>query len=736
MISKPSFDFDIDDVAIAAMGETTARAVFTTLSLALSKYDIAYYQDNAPLVSDGDYDWLRGQLLKIEDRFPHLRYADSPSVRVGAPPARGFQKRRHTVPMLSLDNAHSDDDVVQFVARIRRFLALSDDVELTFTAEPKIDGLAASLRYEAGAFVHGTTRGDGIEGEDITANLRTIDDIPNMLPALASDRPLPDAIEVRGEVYMRHQDFSKLNEARDSAGQSLFANPRNAAAGSLRQLDSKITAMRPLKFFAYGLGVYSAGGDSNFPYDTQDAMMRQFARWGFTITADFDVFESPQALIGFWRRCEQQRPQLDYDIDGVVYKVSRLDFQSRLGVVGRAPRWAIAHKFLPEQATSIVEAIDVQIGRTGSVTPVARLRPVTVGGVVVSNATLHNQSFLDAKDIRVGDRVVVQRAGDVIPQIVSVDPLARTADSCPFVFPRVCPACGSAIIRTRTHDGGEDKVRRCSNGLSCPAQARERLKHFVSRLAYDIDGLGEKQIDQLWAAELVKTPADIFTLYRHAAAPPEFWFYKLGGKVQPGRLKESISKLFVAIEARKTQPLNRFIYALGIRHIGEEMARLLARYFGDIDQFLAAMKVLAGTDGAAAAMADTVESIDRIGESQSVALKEFFGETHNNEVIALMREAGVVPSVMVVEHIDSRLAGKVIVFTGSLSAMSRAEAKARAEALGAKVASSLSEKTDILVAGEKAGSKLRVAQKNGTQIVDEAEWLTLAVSFFSKKTGD
>ena len=702
-------------VPVDELSEDAARTELAVLVDMITKYDTAYHMHDAPLISDADYDALRQRLDAIEVKFPHLQHADSPSLRVGAPPAVGFKKRRHTVAMLSLDSAHTDDDVAQFIARIRRFLSLDDTAALVFTGEPKIDGLAANLRYEKGKFMCGTTRGDGIEGEDITANLRMIDDIPAHLSG-----EVPEVIEIRGEVYMAHKDFVALNE-QQVAGKK-FANPRNAAAGSLRQLDARITAQRPLRFFAYGWGEIS-----RLTHTHQSAMMQQFQKWGFRTPIPFQILEKEAALNEFWQGVERARPMLDYDIDGVVYKIERLDLQTRLGFVGRAPRWAFAHKFPPERATSIIESIDVQVGRTGALTPVARLTPITVGGVVVSSATLHNESFIAAKDIRVGDYVTVQRAGDVIPQILAVDKNARKSTSVAYVFPTRCPVCDAHAIRAIRGDDIQDKIRRCSGGLSCPAQARERLKHFVSRPAFDIDGLGTKQIDQFWEAGMLKSVADIFTLVEHADNPPDFWCYSGSDKKRYGTLKESVTKLFAAIEARKNITLDRFIYALGIRHIGIEMARLLARHFDRLDVFLNSMRILVGEDAVERdAMRATLKNRDKIGDTQIDALAAFFNEPHNIDAIAAMQRAGVRPRALVISVQNSPITEKTIVFTGTFAQMSRAEAKARAEELGAKVSTSLSANTDILVAGTKAGRKLRLAQENGTRVMDEDEWLALA----------
>lgn len=702
------------DIDIEALSEAQAAEELQALAAEITAHDIAYHQNDAPIVSDADYDALRLRNAGLEARFPHLKRADSPSDKVGAAPSTAFGKVEHAVAMLSLGNAFDDDDVAEFDARIRRFLNLDETAPLAFTSEPKIDGLSASLRYEKGILVQGATRGDGRVGEDITANLKTLPDIPQTLPD-----GVPDVVEVRGEVYMSHADFAALNERQAASKGKLFANPRNAAAGSLRQLDAAVTAARPLSFFAYTWGEMST-----MPADTQAGMMACFADWGFVVNPAFQRVTETAGLLAHWAAIEAQRATLGYDIDGMVYKVDRLDYQQRLGFVSRAPRWAIAHKFPAEQAITLINDIDIQVGRTGALTPVAKLEPVTVGGVVVSNATLHNADEIERKDIRIGDKVVIQRAGDVIPQVVRSLLEHRAADSAPFAFPTACPECGSHAVRETRADGEEDAVTRCTGGLACPAQARERLKHFVSRAALDIEGLGAKQIDDYWQLGLIKSPQDIFTLrQRYQDNPPEIWRYGSGAKDKIGTLKDSAAKLFDAIDARKTADLDRFIFALGIRQVGETTARLLARHFGSVEAMVESCRQIA--EGDMLARAD-LEALDGVGTTMLDALIGFFDEPHNRDSVAALLAAGVAPTPLEEIAGDTAVAGKTIVFTGTLEQMTRAEAKARAEALGAKVVGSVSAKTDILVAGPGAGSKLTKAQELGVTVMSEDDWVALA----------
>ncbi len=695
-------------IKVADLSEEEAAKELERLAEEIARHDALYHGEDAPEISDADYDRLRQRNDEIEKRFPDLIREDSPSQRIGAAPSEKFEKVVHKVPMLSLSNAFSDEDLQDFLARIRRFLNLKEGEELYLTAEPKIDGLSASLRYEKGKFVLGATRGDGREGENVTANLRTIDDIP--LEVKAKD--MPEVFEVRGEVYMSHEDFAALNERQEKDGKPIFANPRNAAAGSLRQLDSNITRQRPLRFFAY------AWGDvSGLPADTQMGVIEAMGRWGFATNPLMRRCASAEEMLAFYREVEEQRATLGYDIDGVVYKVDRLDLQGRLGFVSRSPRWAIAHKFPAEQAVTVLEAIDIQVGRTGALTPVARLKPVTVGGVVVSNATLHNEDEIARKDVRIGDTVVVQRAGDVIPQIVRVMEEHRPKGAKPYEFPETCPECGSHAVREiNPKTGKPDAVRRCTGGLICPAQAVERLKHFVSRNAFDIEGLGAKQVEAFYSDGRVMRPADIFTLEERDKKSLK----KL--KDKEGWGDTSAKNLFAAIEERRKVGLDRFLFALGIRHIGETTARLLARSYGSIEALMAAMKE--ASDPESEAYLELL-SIDGIGEVVAEAVVDFFQEEHNREAVEALLAAGVEPEPLEAQETGSPVAGKTVVFTGSLELFTRSEAKAKAESLGAKVSGSVSAKTDILVAGPGAGSKLKKAQELDIQILDEQGWLDL-----------
>jgi DNA ligase (NAD+) len=666
-----------------------------------------YYQKDAPTISDADYDALRHRLEAIEAKFPDLVSTDSPTQTVGAAPARGFAKVQHAVPMLSLGNAFSDEDVAEFVARIQRFLKLADDEFPAIVAEPKIDGLSLSLKYEDGELVRAATRGDGFTGEDVTANVRTIKDIPHRLKGKA----IPATCEIRGEVYMLKQDFLALNQKQAEAGDTVFANPRNSAAGSLRQKDVAITASRPLKFFAYAWGELS-----EHPAETQHGMLEWLDTVGFTVNPKISLCKSVDDVLAFYRAIGEQRASLAYDIDGVVYKVDRLDWQERLGFAGRAPRWAIAHKFAAEQATTVLEKIEIQVGRTGALTPVARLTPITVGGVVVQNATLHNEDEIARKDIREGDTVVVQRAGDVIPQIVSVDLDKRPKQATPYEFPTSCPRCGSHAVR----DDGE-VVRRCTGTLVCPAQAVERLKHFVSRLAFDIDGLGDKQIQEFYDEGLIMHPVDIFTLAKRDARASK----KLQDREGYGEI--SVRNLFAAIDARREIELNRVIFALGIRHVGEGNAKLLARHYGTIETFREAMLAAAAGQTEQGNSSEAYQDLDNIGGIGAVvaeAVVDFFAETRNVKALDdLLSEIKVLPVEQAAA--SSPVAGKTVVFTGSLEKFTRDEAKARAERLGAKVAGSVSKKTDYVVAGEDAGSKLKKARDLGVTVLTEDAWLSL-----------
>jgi DNA ligase (NAD+) len=682
-----------------------AQAEHERLAAEIAKHDAAYHREDAPLISDAEYDALRRRFDAIESAFPELSETQAISKRVGAAPSEKFAKVQHAVPMLSLGNIFDIAEVEEFVARVRRFLGLGADAPVAFTAEPKIDGLSCALRYEAGKFVRAATRGDGFEGEDVTANVLTIKEIPHRLKGDG----IPDVLEVRGEIYMKRDEFAALNARQAAEGDKVFANPRNAAAGSLRQLDSTITAKRPLHFFAYTWGEASA-----LPSQTQYGMIEAFKSFGLPVNSLTRLCSGAEELAAHFRNIEEQRATLPYDIDGVVYKVNDLALQGRLGFVSRSPRWAVAHKFPAEQARTILRDIEIQVGRTGALTPVAKLEPVTVGGVVVSNATLHNEDEIARKDIRIGDTVIVQRAGDVIPQIVAVIEEKRPAHSVAYKFPDHCPACGSAAVREVDEKGEADAVRRCTGGLICPAQAMERLKHFASRNAMDIEGLGDKQIEFFFEKGLVRTPADIFTLQQRDEAP---------GNLQRIRNYEgygetSVRNLFAAIEVRRDIPLNRFIFALGIRHIGETNARRLARHFGTFEALRnAASNAARGDDEARA----EINHIDGIGDVVAQSLIEFFGEDHNEQVLDALL-VHVRPQAMEAVKQDSPVAGKTVVFTGALERMTREEAKAMAERLGAKVSGSVSKKTDLVVAGPGAGSKLANAEKFGVEVISEDEW--------------
>ena len=768
---------------------TEAQAVeeLTRLADEIAAHDIRYHQEDAPTISDGEYDELKRRNAALEAAFPHLIRENSPSTRVGAARAEQFSPVEHGVPMLSLDNAFSNDDALEFDAKIRRFLRLSGAEDVAYTAEPKIDGLSASLRYEKGVLVQGATRGDGRTGEDVTENLRTISEIPKRL----SGAGWPDVIEVRGEVYLGHDEFAALNAANEAAGQKTYANPRNAAAGSLRQIDPKITATRPLRFFAYAWGLFSQ------PFaQTQWEALGLLKSWGFQTTPESQRVISGQGLLDAYTAMEAVRPKLGYDIDGVVYKVDRLDWQQRLGFITRTPRWAVARKFPAQQARTILEAIDVQVGRTGAVTPVARLRPVTVGGVVVENATLHNADEIARKDVRIGDTVILQRAGDVIPQILGPVLDERPADSVPFEFPTHCPCpLKTPLAKETTAAGVETVVRRCTGEFACPFQRIEHLRHFVSRRAYDIEGLGEKQLTAFYERGWVKEPADIFRLARDEEKLAEL-------RTTDGYGETSVRNLVAGIEAKRSIPLDRFIFGLGIRHIGETTSTALARHFETVEHFIATAnaaaaqrpgagaQALSELDGvgptaveailayarhpqallipagasleehlrlaiprlntkarqslaerfgdwptfqaaAKAALSEMpgeefreISSVDAVGPVAARMVAEFFGEEHNRaKVDALLAELSVIPAER--PKTDTAVAGKTIVFTGSLEKMTRDEAKAQAEALGAKVSGSVSKKTDLVVAGPGAGSKLKTATDLGIQVMTEDEWLAM-----------
>ncbi len=677
-----------------------AASELQRLAAEIAHHDERYHGQDAPEISDADYDALRLRNDAIEARFPDLVREDSPSKRVGSAPQSKFGKIRHRVAMLSLGNGFSDEDVLEYLGRIRRFLNLADDAPIDVTAEPKIDGLSLSLRYEKGKLVQGATRGDGAEGENVTLNVRTVKDIPNHIEA----KDFPEVFEVRGEIYMSHKDFARMNEKQIQAGEKVFANPRNAAAGSLRQLDPAITASRPLRFFAYTWGEVS-----KLPGDTQWDVIQAFKRWGFPVNPLMKLCHSADELLAQYHKIEADRANLGYDIDGVVYKVNRLDWQQRLGFVSRAPRWGLAHKFTAEKATTLLEGIDIQVGRTGAMTPVARLKPVTVGGVVVSNATLHNEDEIQRKDIRIGDTVIVQRAGDVIPQILGFVEDKRPKGARAYEFPTTCPVCGSHAVREVNEKTGKvDAIRRCTGGLICAAQRAERLKHFVSRNAYDIEGMGDKVIQEFLDLGFITSPPDIFTLEKRKVKVDEL----------EGWGETSANNLFAAINARRAVGIDRFIFALGIPHIGETNARLLARAYGTAEALRDAMR--AASKGKEEEAYQELLSHEGIGPIVAEAVVDFFGEPHNVEVFDKLL-AQVTPTPLEAVQ-QSPVSGKTVVFTGALEKMTREEAKAMAERLGAKVAGSVSKKTDLLVAGPGAGSKLKDAQKHGVEVIDEDEW--------------
>jgi DNA ligase (NAD+) len=701
---------------IADLTRAQAKVEHVRLTLEIERHDQAYYQDDAPKVSDAEYDALRQRFNAIEARFPELVTSESPSQKVGAAPSGKFRKVRHAVPMLSLDNAFAEEDVADFVGRIRRFLKLDENERIDFSAEPKIDGLSMSLRYEGGELVTAATRGDGAEGEDVTANIRTLKDVPKKL----NGRRVPSICEVRGEVYMTKKAFLALNERQKAAGDTIFANPRNSAAGSLRQKDSSITASRPLGFFAYAWGEMA-----EMPAETQSGMIAWFEACGFSTNPLTKTCHSLEQLIGFHRKIEEQRSHLDYDIDGVVYKVDRLDWQERLGFVSRTPRWAIAHKFPAERAMTVLRDIEIQVGRTGSFTPVGKLEPVGVGGVIVQNVTLHNEDYIkgvggdgeqlrEGRDIRIGDTVVVQRAGDVIPQIVDVVIDKRPKDAKPYHFPKKCPCpLHTDVVREETATGEEGSRARCSGEFACPHQKIEHLKLFSSRRAFDIEGLGEKQIAFFFEEGWVKEPADIFTLQTRNN--------KLKLEDIEGYGETSVRNLFAAIEERRRISLERFIYALGMRHVGETTALALARGYGSWEAFHdACLKVAKGDEEAIAEM----DALDQIGDTVIASIKVYFGESHNRGIVErLTREVTILDAEK--PKGNSAVAGKTVVFTGALEKMTRDEAKAMAERLGAKAAGSVSKKTDYVVAGPGAGSKLAEAKKHGVAVLTEDEWLKL-----------
>lgn len=715
-------DHDITHLPVGHLTSEQAASELARLSEEIEEADRAYYDKARPHITDAEYDALRRRNLLIEKRFPKLTRTDSPSDKVGAPASAKFEKAPHAVPMLSLDNAFNDEDVEDFVKRVRKFLGLDDDAPIDITAEPKIDGLSLNLRYEAGVLKVGATRGDGAVGEDVTVNVLQIEDIPSAI------KGAPDLLEVRGEVYMSHADFLALNERLGAAGEEAFANPRNAAAGSLRQLDAAITAMRPLKFFAY------AWGDISAPLgDTQSEAVAQLGALGFPVNPLMKRAGDVAGLLAHYEKIEAARASLGYDIDGVVYKIDRLDYQERLGYVSRHPRWAIAHKFAAEKATTILEDIEIQVGRTGKLTPVARLTPVTVGGVVVSNATLHNADYIAEKDIRIGDTVIVQRAGDVIPQIVEIIEDKRPAGTEEFIFPDRCPVCGShAVNEENPTTGKADIDRRCTGGLVCAAQAKERLKHFISRQAFDIEGLGQKQIETFHDEGIIREPAEIFSLRRRQTAGEiDLYRYDLdeggarkrdkSGEEKPPTNLKSVNNLFYAIDQRREISLARLINALGIRHVGETNARLFAAHYETFENFFQAAQN--AIDHGSADYADML-SIDGVGALVAQGVIDFFDEEHNIGAVNRLLEE-VTPQRAAAKASASPVSGKTVVFTGALETMSREEAKAKAQALGAKVSGSVSNRTDYLVAGPGAGSKLKKAQDLGVETLTEDEWAAL-----------
>src|SRR6478752_1888105 len=712
-MAKAKVQTDITPVDLLTAKQ--AKGEHARLQAKIAGHDKRYYQQDRPSVSDAEYDALRRRYNAIEARFPDLRTLESLSLKVGAAPTGRFKKVRHAVPMLSLDNAFAEADVVDFVGRIRRFLKLGDDDKITFSAEPKIDGLSMSLRYEGGELVTAATRGDGAEGEDVTANIRTLEDVPQKLKG----RNVPDVCEVRGEVYMTKKAFLALNERQRAAGDTVFANPRNSAAGSLRQKDPGITASRPLGFFAYAWGE-----TSEMPADTQSGMIKWFEACGFKTNPLTKLCRTTEELIAFHRKIEEGRARLDYDIDGVVYKVDRIDWQERLGFVSRTPRWGIAHKFPAERAITILKDIEIQVGRTGALTPVGKLDPVGVGGVIVQNVTLHNEDYIkgiggdgeplrDGRDIRIGDTVIVQRAGDVIPQVVDVVIDKRPKNAKPYHFPKKCPCfLHTDLVREETATGEEGARTRCTGEFACPYQKVQHLMLFVSRRAFDIEGLGEKQIELFFEKEWVKEPADIFTLERkHRSELLEL----------EGFGETSVRNLFSAIEARRSIALDRFIYALGIRQVGETTALALARGYGSWKAFHdAGLKVAKGDEETIAEM----DALDQIGDTVIKAVSSYFGESHNRGIVErLTRQVKILDAEKPKK--DTAIAGKTVVFTGALEKMTREEAKAQAERLGAKAAGSVSKKTDYVVAGPGAGSKLADAKKFGVTVLTEDEWLKL-----------
>ena len=692
------------------LSEDEAKKEIARLTAEIKKHDELYYNLNAPAITDAEYDKLRKRLEFLEKQFPELAAKDSPTKTVGTPVKNsGFAKIKHKVPMLSLSNVFDMEEVSEFIHRVRRYLNLSDSEPLEIFAEPKIDGLSCSVYYKGGKMLHAATRGDGEVGEDITANVKTISDIPQELPSDA-----PNEIEIRGEIYMRKDDFLKLNEKQKENGEKIFANPRNAAAGSLRQLDPNVTKTRPLKAFMYAIG-YTSSVD----WKTQQELHDKLSEWGFIATENNKICKSLADIAENYQKTLEDRALLPYDIDGIVYKVNNIEYQERLGFISRSPRWATAHKFPAEQAETILNDIEIQVGRTGRLTPVARLEPVNVGGVIVSNATLHNEDEIKRKDIRIGDHVIIQRAGDVIPQLVRVHKERRKADSKPFVFPSKCPVCGSPVKRKE----GE-AAHYCTGGMYCKAQIVERLKHFVSKSAFDIEGLGGRTIEEFYNLELIKTPADIFKLEKKHAD-------KIKNMEGWGEL--SANNLFKAIENKRKIPLDRFIYALGIRQVGLATAKRLAAFYKSFEAFRQSMEKAKYKDdpysGGGGVGPDEYRqlliSIEDIGPSVADEIIGFFADEHQVKILDELLEEVEVEDWQDVDVSGSPIAGKTVVFTGKLQHMGRSEAKTKAESLGARVASSVSKKTDFVVAGADAGSKLKKAEALGVEILTEQEWLEL-----------
>ncbi|WP_162652628.1 NAD-dependent DNA ligase LigA [Lentilitoribacter sp. Alg239-R112] len=697
-----SENIDINDLT-----ELQAASELEHLAKVMAHHDKLYHANDAPEISDAKYDALKRRNLEIELKFPQLKRADSPSEKIGAPVALGFSKIQHQIAMLSLDNAFNDQDVKDFAARIRRFLSLTSSDVIALTAEPKIDGLSLSLRYENGHLVSAATRGDGAVGENVTANVLTMQDIPRELPD-----DVPNVVEVRGEVYMRRDDFAALNERQLERGKQTYVNPRNTAAGSLRQLDSKITASRPLKFFAYAWGEIKP----ETPATTQMEMVEKFAEWGFSVNPLMRRFDNVDDLINHYHFIEQERAKLPYDIDGVVYKVNDLALQQRLGFISRSPRWAIAHKFPAEKAQTLLNDIEIQVGRTGALTPVARLEPITVGGVVVTNATLHNAEEIERLGVRVGDTVKIERAGDVIPKVLEV--ISSVEGAKDFIFPTVCPCeLKTEVVQEETASGEKGVIRRCSGEFACPFQRKEHLKHFVSRKAFDIDGLGEKQIEYFYDDDAlpIRAPADIFTLAERDAKG----LTKI--KNRDGYGETSAQKLFTAIELKRQIPLEKLIYALGVRHVGEATAKTLARAYLTWSDFNSAVSSIANGDET---LVQEFIALDDIGPAVINALRQFFLEPKNRKMVDdLVAQLDIIDAEA--PSGDSVISGQTVVFTGKLERMSRDEAKAMAERMGAKVAGSISKKTDLLIAGPGAGSKLKKATDFGIKTITEDEWFEL-----------